>query len=197
MMNRNPFAEKPSTKIIPGQFKDSTNSQFEDAPEESEDSLLSKNCDKSENVNYGMNSMKSPTQLERHVPPGISSQEELCAKNDHSTANILECEIRDQDVLFGRGARTNLHAGNIYFRSIVDSVQLQYASAPKMDKKLIASQIVHEIKLRKGRFLKKDEKAGRWMEVCDTKSRLKTSQALREGLANKTRQALKLSNRNM
>jgi len=117
-------------------------------------------------------------------------QDETFAKNDHSSGGFYDSEIREQDVLFGRGSRTNSHDGNIFFRSLVSSARLRYAATERRYKSSIAIMIVFDVKRRNGRFLKKDEKTGRWVEVCDKKARIKTSHALREGLARKTSQAL-------
>mmetsp|Transcript_885 Transcript_885/g.1203 ORF Transcript_885/g.1203 Transcript_885/m.1203 type:complete len:236 (-) Transcript_885:39-746(-) len=156
---------------------------------------LSKNNDALENSMCGT-SDHQPLSPRKDNKAKRIHQDETFAKNDHSSGGFYDSEIREQDVLFGRGSRTNSHDGNIFFRSLVSSARLRYAATERRYKSSIAIMIVFDVKRRNGRFLKKDEKTGRWVEVCDKKARLKTSQALREGLAHKTRQALQLSNEN-
>jgi len=57
-----------------------------------------------------------------------------------------------------------------------------YVRAPKIQKPSVARVIVRAIRNGDppGRFLRKDEKSGKWVEVGDKKAAEKTSQALRE-----------------
>ena len=57
-----------------------------------------------------------------------------------------------------------------------------YVRAPKIQKPSVARVIVRAIRNGDppGRFLKKDEKTGKWYDVGDKKAAEKTSQALRE-----------------
>jgi hypothetical protein len=89
-------------------------------------------------------------------------------------------DIREHDVLCGRGGRTNSHDGNKHFRSIVSENQSEYLASRKTDKMLIAKRIVSIIKGNGGRFLKPNGDG--WIEVPDKRAQQKTSQALREGL---------------
>ena len=86
------------------------------------------------------------------------------------------------DVLLGRGGRTNSHIGNKRYRTIVADYQSEYLEARKKDKILIARRIVALVKERGGRFLKQGPTDQTWMEVPDKRATEKTSQALREGL---------------
>mgnify|MGYP005847732715 CR=1 FL=1 len=90
--------------------------------------------------------------------------------------------IGPYDVLCGRGGATNNNAGNVRFRDIVASKQLVYLDAKKKEKRLIALDCVNEVKSLGGRFLKKDDKTGSWIEVPKAKTVTKASQALRENL---------------
>lgn len=100
--------------------------------------------------------------------------------------------------------------GNVRYRSLVKYYQRLYLEARRRDKPLIARVIVRTVRLRGGRFLKKDSNAKYWKDVgnqvscfwtydsfvalstkclrlvweCDfnlQRAREKTSQALREG----------------
>ena len=99
-----------------------------------------------------------------------------------ATTNQLpvDQDIRANDILLGRGGRTNLHDGNKQFRAIVADHQYEYLVARKKDKILIARRIVSMIKSHGGRFLQQNKDG--WVEVSDKRAQAKTSQALRENL---------------
>lgn len=90
-------------------------------------------------------------------------------------------EVMESDVLCGRGGETNHHPGNVKYRSLVKRYQPLYIVSKRRDKPRIAEKIVHTIRHRGGRFLKKDSHSLTWRDVGNTKAREKTSQALREG----------------
>lgn len=93
--------------------------------------------------------------------------------------NIL---VTDYDILCGRGGLTNHHKGNKRFRDIVALHRSDYVRAPKIQKPSVARVIVRAIRNGDppGRFLRKDEKTGKWVDIGDKKAAEKTSQALRE-----------------
>lgn len=93
--------------------------------------------------------------------------------------NIL---VTDHDILLGRGGLTNHHLGNKRFRDVVALHRPDYVRAPKIQKPSVARVIVRAIRNGDppGRFLRKDEKTGKWYDVGDKKAAEKTSQALRE-----------------
>eukprot|EP00558_Chaetoceros_sp_UNC1202_P005403 CAMPEP_0197237506 /NCGR_PEP_ID=MMETSP1429-20130617/4316_1 /TAXON_ID=49237 /ORGANISM="Chaetoceros sp., Strain UNC1202" /LENGTH=295 /DNA_ID=CAMNT_0042696521 /DNA_START=10 /DNA_END=897 /DNA_ORIENTATION=- len=84
------------------------------------------------------------------------------------------------DVLSGRGGGTNTHPGNRCFRVLIDENREKYLRARKNDKPDISRSIVNAIRVKNGRFLKKDEDSGLWFEIGDDQAREKTSQALRQ-----------------
>jgi len=86
----------------------------------------------------------------------------------------------DNDVLSGRGGGTNVHPGNRNFRDLINLHRRAYLKARKNDKPAISRAIVRAIRETNGRFLKKDEKTGLWLEIGDDAAREKTSQALRQ-----------------
>ena len=77
---------------------------------------------------------------------------------------------------------TNHHKGNKRFRDIVALHRADYVRAPKIQKPSVARVIVRAIRNGDppGRFLRKDEKTGKWVDIGDKKAAEKTSQALRE-----------------
>lgn len=78
--------------------------------------------------------------------------------------------------------QTNHHKGNKRFRDIVALHRPDYVRAPKVQKPSVARVIVRAIRNGDppGRFLRKDEKTGCWVDIGDKKATEKTSQALRE-----------------
>ncbi|GKY91340.1 hypothetical protein MPSEU_000106200 [Mayamaea pseudoterrestris] len=93
--------------------------------------------------------------------------------------NIL---VTDYDILCGRGGLTNHHKGNRRFRDIVTLHRPDYVRASKIQKPSVARVIVRAIRNGDppGRFLRKDDKSGKWIDIGDKKAAEKTSQALRE-----------------
>jgi hypothetical protein len=84
------------------------------------------------------------------------------------------------DVICGRGGVTNVHPGNRRFRDLVNGNRLAYLKARKNDRPAISRSIVRTIREMNGRFLKKDDRRGVWVEIGDDCAREKTSQALRQ-----------------
>ena len=97
-------------------------------------------------------------------------------------------EVRDSDVLCGRGAPTSWHHGNQYFRRLVSKHQSAYLASRRADKPEIATMIVDKVRERGGRFLKRTKMPGVgpsghfcWQEIGEQRSYEKACQALREG----------------
>eukprot|EP00591_Stephanopyxis_turris_P010202 CAMPEP_0195513598 /NCGR_PEP_ID=MMETSP0794_2-20130614/5212_1 /TAXON_ID=515487 /ORGANISM="Stephanopyxis turris, Strain CCMP 815" /LENGTH=763 /DNA_ID=CAMNT_0040641653 /DNA_START=241 /DNA_END=2532 /DNA_ORIENTATION=+ len=116
--------------------------------------------------------LSSPSTSKTGIPPLVI----LPPGEDNVT------DVKNNDVLLGRGGGTNTQTGNRRFRQVVVSHQPMYLKARRKEKPLIARCIVELIRKRGGRFLKKDDKSGKWGEVGDERAEAKTSQALREGL---------------
>jgi len=107
--------------------------------------------------------------------------EELKIKyKDWPLKDIKEPHLND--VMYGRGGGTNHHLGNKRYRKMVESRKLKYVNSKRLDKPLVALEIIREwrAQLPSGRFLKYNDKGGTWEDVGDKKAREKTSQALRE-----------------
>ena len=85
---------------------------------------------------------------------------------------------KDQDVLSGRGGKTNCHYGNRVYRDLIVSHLESYDNAPKAMKPIVARTIVQIIRDSGGRFLQK-RKDGLYYDIGDNSAREKTSQALR------------------
>lgn len=92
--------------------------------------------------------------------------------------------ITDHDVLCGgrsRRDRSNVHAGNIYYLSLVKEYELEYLQAKRKNKYNVVGKIIDRIKSKGGRFLVKGGPTGTWMNIGDFRTREKISRALREG----------------
>ena len=113
---------------------------------------------------------------------------------DQSTScegtTVLDDEVTGRDVKFGRGGGTNRHPGNLFFRKLVEDAKPAYMLAKKAEKGQISRSIVSTIRSRGGRWLRFDRHRDLWEEVGDDEAAKKVSQALREGLALKRREAL-------
>jgi hypothetical protein len=107
---------------------------------------------------------------------------------------MMVTDIRENDVLLGRGGQTNKHEGNKRYRTMVTDHQNEYLQARKKDKVLIARRIVAIVRQHDGRFLKTNN-FGVWEQVADKRAQEKTSQALREGLDVRNRGTTKMSRR--
>jgi len=121
----------------------------------------------------------------RSATAGVDSQQQETPKTSEekvaeSPNDAIEVVISETDVLCGRGGATNVHAGNIFFRSLINNFRGQYLISRKIDKPHISRSIVSKIRSRQGRFLKKNEEKGIWCEIGDDLAREKTSQALRQ-----------------
>lgn len=90
--------------------------------------------------------------------------------------------FRNNDVILGRGGRTNKHIGNRQFRALVSKFRSSYIVADKLDKSPIARFIVETVRSLNppGRFVKCDD-FGHWYDVGNKRALEKTTQALREG----------------
>lgn len=166
--------------------------QFDDCEDEVAKKMPSEPCKKEESDQRTHASCPSPVNLlsknkQTPVPSSTESREE---RNSDAEHQVSAKGITKLDVLSGRGGGTNNHAGNKHFRQLCDQRRHVYVMSKKMIKREIAKEIVADVRARGGRFLKRDDKTGEWEDIGDQRAISKTSQALREGLAQKMRQAL-------
>jgi hypothetical protein len=83
------------------------------------------------------------------------------------------------DVLLGRGGKSNNHLGNRRYRQARDDIQPRYMAAIKKMKTGICRELVNQVYSWNGRFLQKHER-GHWYVATDKKAMAKSSQVLRE-----------------
>lgn len=144
--------------------------------------------------------MKDPTTVKNTVARKKTTKDGHVVNDELNTEglppNAVDEEgnimVTDHDILCGRGGLTNHHKGNKRFRDIVALHRPDYVRAPKIQKPSVARVIVRAIRNGPpaGRFLKKNEKTGKWEDIGDKKAAEKTSQALREK-TNEEREKLK------
>ena len=91
-------------------------------------------------------------------------------------------EPHEHDVVLGRGAFTNFHPGNVWYRELAVSRRPLYKRSPRHAKLLVSKDIVRQVLSRSppGRFLRKDESTGLWIPVSFKTAVEKTSKILRE-----------------
>ncbi len=117
------------------------------------------------------------------VPPVVSvfdARKAISPPNMH--AELTDFFPRCEDVLFGRGGRTNHHPGNVRLREIVNNYRETYNQAKKIDKPQVSKSIVSALRNANppSRFLRHNEGTGRWEDVGDKRAAEKVSQTLRE-----------------
>lgn len=134
---------------------------------------------------YPMSPVQSRQDIEETASPSPVPSSEPTPVDQ--SAKVSDDDLNDKDILSGRGGGTNTHPGNKNFRQLVESYRSEYVLSKKAAKREIARRIVNTIRQDGGRFLKREGVT--WREIGDQKAREKTSQALREGLAAKMRQA--------
>lgn len=116
-----------------------------------------------------------PTLHQRKRPASPPKKE---SKDDMEVFD--EKELKEWDILSGRGGKSNHHPGNKRFRQVVEEMKEKYrVTNVKTDKTALSKAIVAYVDGYGGRFLKKIS-PGKWRLMTTSESRKKTSQALRE-----------------
>jgi hypothetical protein len=124
-------------------------------------------------------SVRAPTTTSATAVPG-------------STPQIVD-DVRENDILMGRGAPTINYKGNVSFRELVSTRKAEYTSSGRHRvKDEIARQIIEEIARRNGRFLRRIETTAEaealglpnykkaWIIAEDSIAMEKVKQALRD-----------------
>lgn len=83
------------------------------------------------------------------------------------------------DVLLGRGKAYYYHTGNRQLRDLVLERYSEYEEAKYSGKKKVCVEVLQEIHSKQGRFLKKIDPTGPWMEVDDEAAQRKISHIFR------------------
>ena len=103
-----------------------------------------------------------------------------CSARREGTLSI-DTDVRLNDILCGRGGRSNNHPGNKRFRDVVNEMRMMYQNTEtKAFKTDVSRAIVEHCYSYGARFLKVDEDTGKYFVLTNAEARKKTSQALRE-----------------
>lgn len=124
--------------------------------------------------------LSAPTDTSQISIPDLSVARFCCLRG--SKAALGSIIPRDEDVLFGRGGKTNHHPGNIRLRQIVLAYRSIYRQAKKVDKPKVAKLIVGALRAATppSRFLRLNDTNNQWEDVGDRRAAEKVSQTLRE-----------------
>ncbi|CAB9498883.1 expressed unknown protein [Seminavis robusta] len=94
-------------------------------------------------------------------------------------AVIEDNQLRDADVVFGRGGMSNHIKGNWLFRIHLDKHKGSYqAATDRKEKRTLVKQIIEDLRTRDFRFL--ELKDGKWAELSERRIHYKVTQRLRE-----------------
>ena len=110
----------------------------------------------------------------------------IVALSEESSTILQDFQLSEFDVACGRGKGCYNQAGNKLMRDICRKFVSKYLLAKsKLDKSLILSEIVEEVKRQNdgtAQFVKHDKHLG-WVAISDEKAREKVGHALREAIA--------------
>jgi hypothetical protein len=140
------------------------------------------------------NPVKTPITIRHATFPAVTPSSVRKAKES-------ECvTLQDTDIVVGRGAPTNFHIGNQYFRELVAEYHTTYFCAKRSDKPLIALKVLDILHDRGARFVRRQKGAGHsaaitlatagplttpggasWVVVSDKLAYEKVCAALRDG----------------
>jgi hypothetical protein len=114
----------------------------------------------------------------RETPP---SAERSCTAGAAGNSGIVT-ELDPNDVLLGRGSGVNNYVGNMRFRRAVEQKKDEYLAATKMQKKVIARQVLNDVLGRGGRFLQQitTDIGDAYEHVSESKALSKCLHTLRE-----------------
>ena len=124
----------------------------------------------------------APTDISHIAVPTVAILEARKLGTNYMLPPNMDFLPRDEDVLFGRGGRTNHHPGNVRLRKIVGNYRHAYNQAKKVDKPQVSRLIVSALRKANppSRFLRHNEDTGQWEDVGDKRAAEKVSQTLRE-----------------
>lgn len=121
------------------------------------------------------------------------------ARNSNSStpvdldANAL-VDVKNEDVLFGRGKVFFFHPGNVYFRRLcADQLERYRSASSRLVKVSVIQEIINSIQGTGGRFLKRNS-SGEWLETTSETAKEKTGHTLRDALGNRNKGILRMHN---
>lgn len=99
--------------------------------------------------------------------------------------HVSPIHVHDNDILMGRGGKSNMHVGNEKLRQMALDKARQYEKADKKLKSILSVQLVAQVHSLSppGRFLKRDAATMAWRLVPPELAREKASQCLRDAVS--------------
>lgn len=103
-------------------------------------------------------------------------------------------DVKNEDVLFGRGKVFFFHPGNVYFRRLcADQLERYRSASSRLVKVSVVQEIINSIQGTGGRFLKRNS-SGEWLETTPETAKEKTGHTLRDALGNRNKGILRMHN---
>lgn len=143
---------------------------------------------------YSNNPVELPFPTDSSLHPELSphSGSQQGTRSSESPVSSPGGELRELDIVCGRGAPTNYHYGNQVFKEIIQEHQTAYLCAKRSNKPQIAMKILSIVKESGARFVRREKAAGRfcWVEIDSKGAYEKACQALRDGAPDLQRKLL-------
>lgn len=139
-------------------------------------------------IQVGYAAASLPTEISQITVPAVSSVGDKKVGANYMlpaaslNTNSMDMFPKEEDVIFGRGGRTNHHPGNKRLREIVNKYRDVYNQARKIDKPKVSRLIVSALRNANppSRFLRMNEETAMWEDVGEKRAAEKVSQTLRE-----------------
>ena len=124
-----------------------------------------------------------PNATSLSINVAVENIDETSSEEPKGSILVRSDEVKQFDVLSGRGGKSNHHIGNKVFRHLVTEMKPAYRSSlTRIEKAILAESLIEKVHRMGGRFLIQNN--GRlepqWRLMTKVEARRKTSQALRE-----------------
>jgi len=130
-------------------------------------------------ASFAVKDMPVQQKSEAATPPKKKKKRKRAPRKKIVPENKQYLQYTDNDVLMGRGGKSNHHPGNMRYRQEIERLQGDYKKTDDKDEKTrISEQLVSHVQSYGGNFLEKDDHG--WYIIDDIVARRKVSQALRE-----------------
>jgi len=134
----------------------------------------------SDDVKHVQSDMNEDQAKEAFVEPGqVFAQISGNNGNPESSRETGAIKPTENDVLFGKGYRLQLHPGNIRFREFLEPHIDAYENTPRQSRREVAIELVQILRNNGVRFLQKAE-SGEWMKSDNAQAEKKVAQYFRE-----------------
>mmetsp|Transcript_10743 Transcript_10743/g.30724 ORF Transcript_10743/g.30724 Transcript_10743/m.30724 type:complete len:139 (+) Transcript_10743:362-778(+) len=99
--------------------------------------------------------------------------------NQDDNDNGIILDVREADVLLGKGPMYQEFPGTLAMKAMVDETKARHDSATRSMKKFVTLEVLHRIKANGGRFLKRSDDGIGWIEVGQEQAHEKLAQTFR------------------